>query len=91
MIKIDLYFEIFSSNGNLIERELAVPQDRIIYRLDTARSTSDRVILDAIPAYRANYEDIHYLNDSDYLKEELKFQLGCSEFELSRDGEGELS
>ena len=91
MIKIELFFEVFSSSGNLIERELSVSQDRIIYRLDTARSTSDRVILDAIPAYRANYDEVHYLNDSDYLKEELKFQLGCSEFELSRDGEGELS
>tara|TARA_Y100001973_G_C5044908_1_gene254649 strand:- start:271 stop:546 length:276 start_codon:yes stop_codon:yes gene_type:complete len=91
MIKIELYFEVFSPNGNLIERELSVPQDRIIYRLDTARSTSARVILDPIPAYLANYEEVHYLNDTDYLKEEIKFQLGCSEFELSRDGEGQLS
>ena len=91
MIKIDLYFEIFSDNGNLIERKLTVPQDRIIYRLDTARSTSDRVILDALPAYRANFDDIHYLTDTDYLKDTIRFDLGCSGFELSRDGEGELS
>ena len=91
MIKIDLYFEIFSDNGNLIERELSVSQDRIIYRLDTARSTSGRVTLDPIPAYRANFDDIHYLTDTDYLKEAIRFDLGCREFELSRDGEGELS
>lgn len=90
MIKIDLYFEIFS-DGNLIERELSVSQDRIIYRLDTARSTSARVVLDPIPAYRANYDEVHYLSDSDYLKSAIGFELCCSEFELSRDGEGELS
>lgn len=91
MIKINLYFEVFSNNGNLIERELSVPQDRIVYRLDTARSTSARVILDPIPAYRANYNEVHYLNNTDYLKDAIKFELGCREFELSRDGEGELS
>ena len=91
MIKIELFFEVFSDNGNLIERELTVSQDRIIYRLDTARSTSDRVILDPIPAYRANYGDVHYLNNSDYLKDAIRFDLGCSGFELSRDGEGELA
>ena len=91
MIKVDLYFEVFSSSGNLIEQELTVSQDRIVYRLDTARSNSDRVILDPIPAYRANYDEIHYLNDTKYLKDAIRFDLGCSEFELSRDGEGELS